>query len=579
MANTTAKHFQFLRKGGFASLDAAKTGIENYFTKSSYDGEPIIAYYGTGTTKQVVLGIGGKTSGSSVFYNAATIDDLFTQLKDNASTSADTLGKLEKAINAETEARKKAIEDLDVAQIGETGKFIRYVKEEDGKISATADTVAASEVSYASGKTDAYISSATTVASALGALDSAIQKSNAAQKSYKIAKITNPTEENVKEAYKLQVSNDGGEYADVDGAETINIYKDQTLSGVTFEDQKLHFTYILANGKTETVDVDMASLVLETEVEKGIQAIDGKLSVKIDSATEKGSNDVAFLTTGVNGVKVDGIKTEIETQIQKLDATVTAKTDYSTISVEETDGKLTKVEISNTIGKVSGTSATKGYAEASEARAYIDAAIAAKNVAATGDSYVSASAADNKVTVQTNVADLVVTTTAGVDSTLTGTATKLVDGNSLATGVTAFVNARISEEIEKLDVAETTVSATNVSFKYAEEDAKVNISDLTVKYATVSQGQYVAESKTSPTLKVTAETALAVGSDIAKVANYASDLVAQEKDRVDALEATVTDTNTVESDLDNLTVSVTTQGGNVTKVAASISVWDCGTWA
>jgi len=102
------KHFQFLRKGGFADVDAAKSALITQMGVSTYAGEPIIAYYGAeGVAQHVLLGIGDSTSGASIFYNAETTDALLTQLHTTISGSTNdqiangiTLNALKNAIEA-----------------------------------------------------------------------------------------------------------------------------------------------------------------------------------------------------------------------------------------------------------------------------------------------------------------------------------------------------------------------------------------------------------------------------------------------------------------------------------------------
>ena len=106
----------------------------------------------------------------------------------------------------------------------------------------------------------------------------------------------------------------------------------------------------------------------------------------------------------------------------------------------------------------------------------INAAVAAKNVTAEGDNYITATAEGNKVSVSADVQGLTVTTSAGVDSTITGTAHSLVDGAEVANKVADFTNARISEEIAKLDatVGSTTVASGNhVAVQVVEADGKL----------------------------------------------------------------------------------------------------------
>lgn len=107
----------------------------------------------------------------------------------------------------------------------------------------------------------------------------------------------------------------------------------------------------------------------------------------------------------------------------------------------------------------------------------IDTAVGNKNVSATGDSYVSASASNNEVTVATNVANLAFTQGSGsTASTLTGTQNTLVKGDDAASKVSSFTNARISEEIAKLGATEgstTVASGKHVAVQVTQANGKI----------------------------------------------------------------------------------------------------------
>ena len=455
MAN---KHFQFLRSAsGYTSFDNAKAALSG---KKLLSGEPALAYYAEGDKKKALLAIGGQKDGQIYFYNSDKIEELIAAAKNS----------VDDRINA-----------LDLNEVGGTGQVITTISQTDGKVSATTIDLTAANVAY-NGE-GSILSATTKVNGALEALETAVLNNKAAELTYKTRKLnTNELAAltdaaNVKEAYKtVSVDKDGNEQ--VFTGDVIKVYKDSSLSGVTFSDQKLHFTYIKADGTNETVDVDMAELVLDTEVENGIQAINHKLSIKLDESNEK-----EFLTVGENGLKLSGVQSAIDTSlasgkaytdnsIAALDATVSGESTYSTIKIDEVGGKLTGVTITDTIGNVSAN--TPGYAEATDVKAYVDAKVSGKNVTAEGDDYVSATTVGNKVIVSTNVADLTVGKSGDADSTLAGTVNTLVDGNDLATKVSSFVNNRIDEEIKKLDVTDTALTDEFVT-SVSETDGKIAV--------------------------------------------------------------------------------------------------------
>ena len=557
MAN---KHFQFLRSTAeYTSFDLAKEALSR---KPLNPGEPALAYYAEDGNKKALLAIGGQTSGQIYFYNSDKIEELITAAKNS--------------VNARIDA-------LDLTSVGGTGKVITTISQEDGKVSASAIDLTAANVAY-NGK-GSILSASTEVEGALEKLQTAVLDNKAAELTYKTRKLnTNELAAltdaaNVKEAYKtVSVDKDGNEQEFT--GDVIKVYKDSSLSGVTFSDQKLHFTYIKADGTNETVDVDMAELVLDTEVENGIQAIDHKLSIKLDA-----TNEGEFLTVGENGLKLSGVQSAIDTSlasgktytdnsIAALDATVSGETTYSTVKIDEANGKLTAVTITDTIGNVSAN--TEGYAEATDVKAYVDAKVSGKNVTAEGDDYVSATAADNKVTVHANVANLTVGKSGDADSTLAGTAKKLVDGNELATKVSSFVNARLDEEIKKLDVTDTALTDEFVT-SVSEADGKISV--VRGKVAASGVTAVAIDSVAGEKVAVTGTTVAAQIESLAK-----SVAVAQEACNIDSNNGAIVVTDGTGKDVHTkiefkLSTAAATDMLSIETDGLKMSeTWDCGTF-
>ena len=214
---------------------------------------------------------------------------------------------------------------------------------------------------------------ADTDAKTLAALNDRIDAVVTDAKTYSIAKATEEEVEtlgaNVKEAYKL-VDEDK-----VKVGEFIPVYKDSALQKVELVEQELQFTYLLTDGKTSTVGVDVSKFLAESEFANGLQVLDHVVSVKVDAASEE------FLTVGADGVKLAGVQEAInaakkdvadrldviegadtvegsvkkalkdakdytDAEIDKLDAEVTS-TDGShvTVKVTEVDGVITAVNV------------------------------------------------------------------------------------------------------------------------------------------------------------------------------------------------------------------------------------------
>jgi len=186
---------------------------------------------------------------------------------------------------------------------------------------------------------------------------------------------TTPSEANVKEQYNLV-----GASGNTIGA-TIKIYKDSALLSVallhadttanpqvlptynktngwsdipetaqTQANQALCYAYEDVSGNTLVAAVPVGAFINEQEFASGVtwDATANKVKGVVDPTSEKDSQDtpVDFLTVGADGFKVNGIRAEIERQLDTvvagLDATVTGATsgNHVTISIEELDGKL-----------------------------------------------------------------------------------------------------------------------------------------------------------------------------------------------------------------------------------------------
>ena len=235
------------------------------------------------------------------------------------------------AIEQEKNDRIAAINGLNAEIKGGAGKFIQSVKEDKGIITAVEADLTAAAVAY--DKTaDKVIANATDVSAAIKELDAKVAANKDAELTYKTVKLTDEEvtalgDVNVKEAYKVVSVNKEGTKTTV--GDIIKIYKDSSLKSIEYTEvndkskkgQFLKYVYTLADGTEKTVYVDMSKLVDQAEVEKGIQAIDGKLSIKLAEG-----NEADFLTVDANGLKLSGVKTAIDTaknEVQgKLDAEI-----------------------------------------------------------------------------------------------------------------------------------------------------------------------------------------------------------------------------------------------------------------
>ena len=222
---------------------------------------------------------------------------------------------------------KDAVEALNAAEVGGTGKVITTISETDGIIAATAIDLAAENVAATAIKAsdETVAVEGTNVKAQVESLAKSIKTVSTDAKTYSINKITDEEltalGNNVKEAYKL-VDGDG-----VKAGETIKIYKDSSLKEVHLVGQELQFTYILADATESTVGVDISTFLAESEFNKGLEVVDHVVNVKIDGTSEK------FLTVSDKGVKVSGVQDAIDKAAAKATTKVEKAADADKITL------------------------------------------------------------------------------------------------------------------------------------------------------------------------------------------------------------------------------------------------------
>lgn len=148
----------------------------------------------------------------------------------------------------------------------------------------------------------------------------------------------------------------------------------------------------------------------------GNDTVEGSVYYKIKTALDKGAVTLEVKDTdaylGVTSATIEGkgtvytlaskeakINEAIKTTADAVKVSVNGGT-YVTGSVDKAGRTITLSEKIQAVASADASNAeTKGLAEASDVKAYVDGKVSGKNVSATGDALVSASAADNKVTV------------------------------------------------------------------------------------------------------------------------------------------------------------------------------------
>lgn len=449
------------------------------------------------------------------------------------------------------------------------------------------------------------------------------QDANGLKTTIVFKKMTTPSSANILEEYELQ-GIDGAKL----GTETIKIYKDSSLvnfklghiddllTGTSSQseeaeeativdgsgDTALVYVMQLTNGKYKLTAVNVEDFLQESEFKNGLQVDNHEVSVKIDSQSE------SFLTVSADGVKLSGVQNAITSAIDALNVSATTKSDtkgYVSTTISESKGKVSNDTVAVTYGDYNKTTQTKGIATTEDTKTYVDTEIAAKNVSAEGDDYVKATAASNKVTVETQVADLTFTQGSGnTDSTLTGTAKKLVKNDDVASKVNQFVNARIGEEVAKLDatVGATTIeSGKHVAVQVVEKDGKLDsvtvtesdiasADDLTKEiearkkvdgqsgqtYAANSSATYIKTATSLNDADVKLDAALKTADDAMLTGVTGSDAITvstkANKNQTISLKLDKTTKHASSSAADNALAITVNEGLYLS------SVWDCGTY-
>ena len=287
----------------YATREAAISGIQTKAATLS-DGEMWVATWGTTEKSKSILAV-KRTWGVTIF-DLDAIDDLREDLADIAFSGSASDAATEEITASETTV---AVAGENVAaQIADLAQTMKSIQDNASKYKLVQLTA---------------------------------------------AEVAELGDENVKEAYKV-VTYQGEEteqtvYTQV--GDTVKIYKDSSLKSVELVGQELVFTYILEDGSESVVRVDVSKFLAESEFADGLQVTNHIVSVKVDSNSEKDSQatPVDFLTVGADGVKINGIKDEIDRKIAELDATVGSTTvetgKHIAVEIVEEDGVLTGVTV------------------------------------------------------------------------------------------------------------------------------------------------------------------------------------------------------------------------------------------
>ena len=203
-------------------------------------------------------------------------------------------------------------------------------------------------------------------------------------KSYKIVSVASPASTSYAE-YKIQEKVGTGNWGDVNDSAAIIVPKDNafvtaqlghvgatadTSTGAITDgdgEDALLIEYVNGSGVYTLVAVPIGEFLKEAEFKDGLQVNNGEVSVKIDSSSEKDSQSTSadFLTVSANGVKIQGIKAEIDRKIAALDVTDdNAVAGQYVAAIQETNG-IVSVKTRANVSEAVLNNYAKGTAPAS----------------------------------------------------------------------------------------------------------------------------------------------------------------------------------------------------------------------
>lgn len=291
----------------------------------------------------------------------------------------------------------------------------------------------------------------------------------------------------------------------------------------------------LTGTEKSLVDGAQAATAIKSYVDGEVAIEAARADAKIVAAVkalDKASSKVNGTNVHVDYKEEDGIVTiegitEDYATVNRVKTSSTAETPAADASIAVASGDEGKLVKASDLAAVAGFAADKVTEEVHR----VDKKIKELSVEAAGDSYVKAEidAANNKkVNVSAQVADLTLTSAAETDSTLTGVSGKLVDASEAASKVSGFVNARIAEEIAKLDSEKTSADGSNITVKVTETDGKLSAVNVTEDYAEVTVTP-VASGNASFTVKSGDEGKLVKASDLKAAVDYIEDIYGWEE--------------------------------------------------
>ena len=291
-------------------------------------------------------------------------------------------------------------------------------------------------------------------------------------------------------------------------------------------------TIDIVEGAADTAEAGHKYLALKAEngvIENKIDLCDIVGTGLVQSASYNNvTNELTLTLASADGTAKDPIVINLADLFDINDIAIREDSNnYLEFDINTSTGQIgtRMVSLLDEEGKPLSGTVANGLLDASVAKSYIDQKATDLAISASGDSYVSASVdAGNKkkINVSANVDELTIRKD-DADTTITGVSTTLVSGGEVATKVSAFTNARISEEVSKLNADVTSDDAAVATVEVVETAGKISDVVVTTKAAVVA----TAGDKDARTLTATLGTGAVLGSDLAVlkefIENVASD--------------------------------------------------------
>lgn len=257
---------------------------------------------------------------------------------------------------------------------------------------------------------------------------------------------------------------------------------------------------------TEGADAHEARIELRDNNDNMLSSVNAS-SILGSGVVQSSSYDETTGVLTINFVGGQSVSVDLAKLIDFTDVAVKAGSeDYLDVTASAAEGGTQLQYGVKIVDVADATDSSTGLVDAYDVKSYVDNAVSSKNVSAEGDNYVSASAANNKVTVSADVQDL--TASAGTRGNYTvsddgevslsgetapsisGVAQSLVDGADVAAKVATYVDAKVAAEaartdaniqgaVKALDASVTSTGGSHVTVAITEVDGKLTAATVT----------------------------------------------------------------------------------------------------